>query len=279
MILRKERSAFGLGRLLVIALGVFLLAGSLLVAALEWERRRHITAAEGETFDSSGITPSADELTDKFRDPGAFDKLCADLRAHYDQLRKRFLDLAHTRKARLIEFDASGHEISIMVITDRVQFDGEKEQKRQIEQRQLLGKPFPFDPDTLRAEHPNRKAVHPFSNDTPAGLYRYHLEGVEQIQGSPTIRIHFEPTKPIERSFKGSAWIDPVSHEPLRLWGLLVKTPLLVDRFEMRVEYGSSENGHNQLRHVWIDVLGGFAFVSRHYRIESELGDYRERER
>jgi hypothetical protein len=257
---------------------VLLLAGSLLLAVLEWERRRHIPAAEGEKFDGPGLARSAEELTERYRDSAEFTKLCADVRARYDQLRKRFLHLGHTRKARLIEFDVKGHETSIMEITDRVQFDGEKEQKKQIEQRQLLGTPFPFDPDTLKAEHPNRKAVHPFSNETPEGLYRYRLEGVEEIQGRPTLRIHFEPTKPIERSFKGSAWVDPTSHEPIRLWGLLVKTPLLVDRFEMRVEYGLSENGQNQLRHVWIDVVGGFAFVSRHYRIESELTDYRQPE-
>jgi hypothetical protein len=264
---------------LVAALGILLLVGSVSLAVLEWERRRHVAAAGGETFDAPVLAPSADKLTDKYRDPGAFAELIADVRARYDRLRNRFFNLAHTRKARLIEFDPSGREVAIMEITDRVQFDGDKERKEQLDRRQLLGKPFPFDPDTLKAEHPNRKAAHPFSNDTPQGLYRYSLEGVEQMRDRPALRIHFEPTKPIERAFKGSAWIDPMAFEPLRLRGLLVKPPLLVDRFEMRVEYDLSENGHNQLRRVWIDVAGGFAFVSRHYRIESELTDYRAPQR
>ncbi len=276
---RKVRSVLGLGRLVVMALAALLLAGSILLAVLEWQRRRHVAAAGTETFDDAGIALSADELTEKYRDPAAFAELLADVRTHYDRLRTRFLHLAHTRKDRLIEFDADGHEVAVMEMTDRVQFDGDKEIRKQLERRQRLGKPFPFDPETLKAEHPNRRAAHPFSADTPAGLYRYTLEGVEQIHERPALRIHFEPTKPVERTFKGWAWIDPGAREPLRLQGSLVKTPLLVDRFEMRVEYGLSENDQNQVRRVQIEVAGGFAFVSRHYRVESELSDYREREK
>jgi hypothetical protein len=279
MTIRKERSVPRLGRLLVVVLGALLLAGSILLAVLEWQRRRHVAAAEGETFDGPGITLSADELTEKYRDPAACAELLADVRTYFDRLRERFFHLAHTRKARLTEFDANGHETAVMEITDRVWFDGYKEVKEQIDRRQRLGKPFPFDPDTLKTEHPNRRAAHPFSHDTPAGLYRYSLEGVDQVHERPALRIHFEPISPVERSFKGRAWVDASAHQPLRLQGSLVKTPLLVDRFEMRVEYGLSENGHNQVRHVRIDVAGGFAFVSRHYRIESELSDYRERDK
>ena len=279
MTTRKERSAVALGRLLVVGLGALLLAGSILLAVLEWQRRRHVAAAGAETFDDRGVTLSADELAEKYRDPDAFAGLLADIRTHYDGLRERFLRLAHTCRACLTEFDANSHETAVMEITDRVWFDGDREVKEQIERRQRLGKPFPFDPDTLRAEHPNRRAAHPFSHDTPSGLYRYTLEGVEQVHERPALRIHFEPTRPVERSFKGRAWVDASEHEPLRLQGSLVKTPLLVDRFEMRVEYGLSENGHNQVRRVRIDVAGGFAFVSRHYRIESELAEYRERDK
>jgi len=54
--------------------------------------------------------------------------------------------------------------------------------------------------------------------------------------------------------------------------------PLLVDRLEMLIDYGLAENGHNQVRRAIIDVAGGFAFFSRHYRLEAELSNYRPRE-
>jgi hypothetical protein len=46
----------------------------------------------------------------------------------------------------------------------------------------------------------------------------------------------------------------------------------------MLIDYGPAENGHNQVRRAVIDVAGGLAFISRHYRLEAELSDYRPRE-
>ena len=57
------------------------------------------------------------------------------------------------------------------------------------------------------------------------------------------------------------------------------KAKFSVDHFDMILDYGTSENGHNQLRRVVIDMAGGFALVSLHYRLESELSDYREVEK
>jgi hypothetical protein len=267
MKIRGKRYLVGLAAVLLVVIGV--------LAVLEWGRRRQVAAAGPETLDGSGRPLSAQDLQEKYRDPAAFAELCADVRERCDALRKRFLDLQHTRKARLIEYDRKGQEVSVMEIIDRVHFEGETEKKEEIERRQLLGKPFPFDPDMLRAEHPTKKAVPAFSKDAPEGLYRYRLEGAEELHDRLVLRIHFEPTERVERSFKGWAWVDPVTREPVRIHGSLVKTPLLVDRFEMLLDYGPSENGHNQIRHAIIDVAGGFAVVSRHYRIESELKDYR----
>lgn len=266
MKVRGKRYLVGFAVILLVAVGV--------LVVLEWGRRRQVAAAGPETLDGSGKPLSAQDLQEKYRDPAAFAELCADVRDRCDALRQRFLGLRHTRKARLIEYDRKGQEVAIMEITDRVHFEDQAEKKEELERRQLLGKPFPFDPDTLWAEHPTKKAVPAFSKDAPEGLYRYRLERVEELHGRPVLRIHFEPTERVERSFKGLAWVDPVTREPVRIHGSLAKTPLLVDRFEMLMDYGPSENGHNQLRHVTIDVSGGFALVSRHYRVESELKEY-----
>ena len=92
------------------------------------------------------------------------------------------------------------------------------------------------------------------------------------------LRIHFEPSKSVARTFKGSVWVDPQTRETVRWHGSLAKARLAVDRFDIILDYGPSENGQNQLRHVVMDVAGGFALVSLHYRIESDLSDYREPE-
>ena len=104
---------------------------------------------------------------------------------------------------------------------------------------------------------------------------RYRLVGVEEIDGRRTLRVHFEPAEPVERSFRGAAWIDVATGEPVRLVGSPVKPRLRVDRFEMLFDYGPSENGFTQLRRVVIETAGGFALISWHLRSETELSDYR----
>ena len=88
------------------------------------------------------------------------------------------------------------------------------------------------------------------------------------------LRIHFEPNTPVERSFKGSAWVDPATRELVRVVSAPVKPRLRVDRFDMMLDYGPSENGHNQVRRLTIESAGGFALFSWHFRTESELSDY-----
>lgn len=256
--------------------GILLLAGIGALVVLEWERRRHVAASETETLAPAGTALSAEDLRKKFGQPDQLAHLCAEVREHFDALQERFHHLTHTRKVRVTEYDRDGKATAIMEIVSRVHFDGLTERRQEIARRQLLGKPFAFDPDALKAEHPNKRAIPPFSKDAPEELYNYRLEGVEELQGRRLLRIGYEPTQTVERSFRGSAWIDPVSREPVRIQGLLAKTPLLVDRFEMVMDYGPSENGHNQVRRIRMDMRGGFALVSRHYRVDTELSDYRE---
>jgi hypothetical protein len=58
--------------------------------------------------------------------------------------------------------------------------------------------------------------------------------------------------------------------------GSLAKLPLGCDRFDMLLDYGPSENGQIQVRRVVMEMVGGFALVSLHYRVVSELSDYRQ---
>jgi hypothetical protein len=263
------------GRRFLIGLGLAFFAGMVLLALLEWGRRRQLEAAGVSRLDGSGTAVAAEELEKRYRDPEVLDRLCADVTQRLEDVQRRALGLRHTRKTRLTRYDSSGRAEAITEITYHVHFDNGAEQKREVARLQRLGKPSFFDLDKLKWELTDLRLLLPFSKDAPKDLYRYQLKGVEEIDGRRTLRIHFEPAEPVERSFRGSAWIDAATGEPVRLLGSPVKPRLRVDRFEMLFDYGPSENGFTQLRRVVIETAGGFALVSWHFRSESELSDYR----
>jgi hypothetical protein len=259
----------------LLGLAAALLFGTGLLAALEWQRRQQAAGAGRQVLDGSGTKRSAADLRRKYSDPEEWTRLCAAVRERSDALQARSFRLQHLRKGRLIELDVRGQPVAIGESLERVYFEGEKERKTTLEVRQVLGRPI--DAGQLQGG-PNQKSLPPFSKEAPEGLYRYEMEGVEEIAGRLVLRASFEPAEPVEGTYKGSAWVDPDSAEPVRLHGSALKLPLLLDRLEMLIDYGPAENSHNQVRRVAIDVAGGFAFISRHFRLEAELSDYRPRE-
>jgi hypothetical protein len=259
--------------------GILLLALAATLALLEWGRRREVAAAGAAALDGSGTVVSADDLEEQYRDPEAFARLCGKVTERVTAMQQRFLRLQHTRKTRQTSYDTKGQTLAIREVVYQVRFHDGKEHKQLLEQRQLLGKPPLFDLNRLLVEQTDMALSLPFSATSAEGLYRYRREGVEELQGCRLLRLHFEPARAIERSFAGSAWVDPVTHALVRLQGSPVKTRIAVDHFDMILDYGPSENGHHQLRHVVMDMAGGFALFSGHYRIESELSAYREIEK
>lgn len=258
---------------LLLSLALLVFAAIAVLAVLEWDRRRHAIA--GTLEDSNGSGVSVQDAEEKYRDPAAFARLCAEVQERYDALQRRYLRLWHTRKTRQTSYDKKGNAIAVSESVYRVHFDQGKERKEEFEHRQILGESSIFDPDRINLKKEDTHLLPPFSSDSPSDLYRYRLEGMEGVEGHRLLRIHFEPSKPIERSFKGSAWIDPDTHEPVRIRGSLAKSKLSVDHFDLLLDYGPSENGHNQLRRMVMDMAGGFALLSLHYRIDTELSDYR----
>ena len=263
MKIRAKRILVGLGILLLIAISG--------LTVLEWSRRRQVAAAGPRTLDASGKAVVAQDLEERFRDPVEFAQLCADVQQRADALQQRFLHATHTRKTRMTRYDSKDQPVAITETTYHVHFTNGVEQKQEIERRQLLGKPSFLDPDNLKIEPADLQLSPPFSKDSPPGLYHYRWEDVEELQGRRLLRIHFEPATPVERSFTGSAWIDPASRELVRTLSSPVKPRLRVDRFDMMLDYGPSENGNNQLRRFTIETAGGFALLSWHFRTETEL--------
>jgi hypothetical protein len=178
--------------------GVVLLAMACLLTILEWNRRRHVTAAANSPMDGSGEVVSARELEDRYRDGDALHAFCASVKDKCDAIKNRFLGLQHTRKTRITRYDDKGTASAIAEVTYRVWFRDGAEQKQEIERRQLLGKPSYFDPDRVKIAQEDTQITGPFSNDSPPGLYQYRLEGVEELQGRRLLRIHFEPTRPTD---------------------------------------------------------------------------------
>lgn len=260
------------GRLSWLGLAWAVLPVAGLLMLLEWQRRQEIANAGEHTLDGSGIALSSNDLQQRYSDPQEFARLCAAVEEHYDALIGRSRQLQHLRKSRTIEFDRGKKAIAIVDTLERIHFEGEKECPTNLESRQVLGSPTVYPPGRSQGGL-NMKA--PFSRETPEDLYRYRLEGVEEVAGKLVLRIRFEPVRSIEGSFKGSVWVDPTTSESIRMHGSAVKLSAPLDRLEMLLDYGPAENGCNQMRRATVDVAGGFAFIFKHYRIEAELSDYR----
>jgi len=242
-----------------------------LVATLEWRCRRQETRATEPVLDGSGAAASAADLRRKYADPEELAALCRAVQGRNEALTARAFRLRHRRTTRVTAFDRGNKPVAVTESVESVHFEGRAERATTLETRQLLGDPgglpgFPGGADS--------KTRWPFSDATPAGLYRYELAGVEELAGKPAVRVGFEPVRPDEGTFKGSAWVDPATAEPVRMHGTALHLPVFLDRFEMLVDYGPAGTGHNQVRRVTADVAGGFAFVSRHYRLEAALDDY-----
>lgn len=241
-----------------------------LAAALGYGWRQG-TRATQPVLDGSGPAVSAADLRRKYADPGELAALCRAVQVRNEALTARSFRLRHRRACRVTEFDRAGRPVAITESVEQVQYEGRAERKTTLEIRPVLGKPIELT-GFQGGSDPNAKW--PFSDAAPAGLYRYELEGVEEVAGRPVVRVRFEPVRPDEGTFKGSAWVDPGTAEPVRMHGSAVRLPVLMDRFEMLVDYGPAETGHNQVRRVTADVAGGLGFVSKHYRLEAALTDY-----
>jgi hypothetical protein len=247
-----------------------------LLTGLEWDRRRHLAAQGNDLLDAPGKPLTAGELTEKYRDPAEFARLCAAVRQQCIALRERFLHARHTRHSTVTEYDRGGATRSVTALVEHVWFDGDAERKEEVERRQLVGKPSGKDAESWRSGQTGEKGIAPFSQEAVEGTYDYALDGVEEIDGRPLVRIRFAPHGSAEGKMRGQGWVDPKTAEPVRFHGAAARPPRFVDRFEMRVDYGPAENGQVQIRHVVIDAAGGFAFISRHFRVETELTDYRD---
>jgi hypothetical protein len=260
----------------LISLAVLMVVSATLLAFLEWGRRQNALAGQ-QTLDGSGRVLPAEDLIKRYRDPQELARLCACVRERFADVHERTLNTRHTRTTRLTEYDSHGKPTLITEIVEQVWYVGIQEKARVIGQRVLLDRKGTGATGKQQLPRPPANTETPFTKAAPEDVYTYHFDGVEEINGRPAGRIGFEP-QTSSLTFHGWAWVALESGEPIRLQMTPVKLPPLVDRLVLLFDYDQAENGHNQARRMVLDGAGGFAFIARHLRVESELGNYRNRD-
>jgi hypothetical protein len=245
------------------------------LAALEWERHQR-PLAEQQMLDGSGRVLSAEELVQNYHNPAELAQLCDKVRERFAAVYERTRTSSHTRTTRLTEYDKRGTPVSITETAEQVWFEGAQEKTRLIRQRVLLGSETSSPLGKSNLSNPVENSHLPFPKNAGEDDYAYRFDGVEEIEGRPAGRIHFEPRTSAGLGYRGWAWVVMETGEPVRVQLAPVKPPPFVNRLDVMLDYGWAENGHNQARRAVFDGSGGFAFVTRHLRVESELSDYHE---
>lgn len=207
--------------------------------------------------------------------PEVMQQLCDLVRQRNGEIDARKQGLVHTEISTNIELDKQGQTTLREKKTERVRYQDGQEFRR-VEK--LVDDATGADktpPGAKDVPQPKFEALFPMSTNEPAGAYRYKYLGNEIVNDRNTWRIGFEPTPPLENRFRGDVWIDPQTYEPVRFLGAWAQPPRFVQQMSMQLDWARSENGHTQVRRSVVVGQGGFAFIQKRYRIETEITDYR----
>ena len=257
--------------ILAVSMTVF----AILLVCLGWESHQGSLVGQ-QLLDGSGRVLSAEDLVQKYRNPAELAQLCAHVRERFEAVYVRTLTSSHIRTTRRTEYDSRGDPVLITETAEHVWFEGTREKTRLIRQRVLLGSEVSSRLGKPSLSKPGENTRWPFPKDAGKDDYAYRFDGVEEIDGRPAGRIRFEPRTAAGLMYQGWAWVVMETGEPVRIQLAPVKPPHFVDRLEVLLNYGLAENGHNQARRMTFDGSGGFAFLTRHLRVEIELRDYQE---
>ena len=261
-----------------------LLGGAATLAGMEMYRRSEVTGKSVPLVDEAAeaaITPAKAEsklypqaLLERYQKPEEFTRLCKELKAKVIEIADREKTLAHTETILAVELDAKGKEIDGEDTVEYCWYDDKGLQvRRQIKRDARSKKKKPLDASVRTM--PKAEATFPFSREETPDSYRYVLERVEQIDGKPSLRIHFDPNPPLDGKMRGHVWAEPETFEPVRYEGVWVKLPPLVDQVSTRFDYGKANTGQTQIKRVIIAGSGGFAMLQKYFRIDTKVHDYR----
>lgn len=266
---RMVRAVLVLAVVLAIGLAYLEMRRRAQVAELQRQEEQHMAELEARRKFAD-----PDALVEEYRQPEAFAELCAKLREHYIAMDERHRQCDHGEISRAVQLDDQGKEVAEETVTERVWFDKDREYRQYVKREDVEGKTSWIPTAKPRASEPG-KVIFPFTRDAAEGDYLFHLVGHDKIGETTVLKIEFVPTEPLDAKFKGYFWIDPRTSHPLRVDAELAKNPRFVDKVHMIFDYGPSENGAIQARKSRIEGSGGFAFIQRRYRVDTDLSDYR----
>jgi hypothetical protein len=259
-----------------IVVGVTLVLGT-------WEAYRRMTlastsmevllAADVDTAAQSNAPIDPKAIEAECRDPEKFAAIVTVLRKQLADIDARSKALMHSEVQVLSEIDKKGKVVSAERGVEHVWYKDGKELRQTIERSDDLKKKPITKFDKSVRESPVVQEVFPFTKENDG--YQYTFSGVEEVDGQWRIRIDFAPAGSPVGLFKGQAWIDPLTYEPYRFYGVLAEKKPFLDQFSMLIEYGIAENGQLQTVRSVLDGSGGFAMIQKHIRTEVVLKDYR----
>ncbi|MFO0944403.1 MAG: hypothetical protein U1D30_00425 [Planctomycetota bacterium] len=267
------RRVFRIGGILLLLVGIGL-------TYLEMRRRANVAEqlrleelrmAELEAKQKSS---DPDSLVEKYRQPEAFMELCETLRRNYIAMDERHRQSNHGEVSVSVQLDDKGKEVAEETVAERVWFDKDREY-RQYVKREVVGGKTNWTPTAKPRTSEPGKVIFPFTRDEKKGDYEFKLLGHEKMGEKTVLKLEFIPKEPLDAKFKGHFWVDPETHHPVRVDAELAKNPRFVDKVRMVFDYGPAENGAIQARKSSIEGSGGFAFIQRKYRVNTELSDYR----
>lgn len=225
---------------------------------------------------ASSQTPAIDpkQIEATCRDPARFAAVVASVRKQAADIDARSRALMHTEVQVIQEIDKKGNIVGAERSIENVWFHDGKEYRQTLERADELKKKPIRNVNRSVRESSVVQEIFPFTK--PQDGYNYSFAGVERLDGQWRIRIDFSPTASPVGRFQGQAWIDPLTYEPVRFYGILAEKKPFVDQFSMLIEYGVAENGKTQTVRSVLDGSGGFAMIQKHIRSEVKLQDYRE---
>ena len=260
---------------------VLLSVGSIAVV-LEFDRRRRLNEHPRHLSQASGraVTGPAD-LALQFADSNRFQEFCLKVNEKYLRMNARYKSSQHRRRQRSRQVDSNGKALADEDLVEFVDFQNGIERHRTVEQFDRIAE------RKIEGESPLQKSLavgkapftYAFSPESKWNDFEYKFVGVEVLDGVVVIKLEYTPNPPFGRKIAGTVWADAETGQPIRFHGRWFKPSFGIDKYEMAVKYGVSENGEHQIRSIEIDGAGGALIFTRHYLINIEFDDYRPPER
>lgn len=248
---------------------------------LETKRRRELAAQFRSAVEKAvPADEGPSDLTAKFSDASRFLEFCRKVNDKYLAMNKRYKSSQHRRRQRSRQVDSEGKASVDEEFVALVDFPNGKERQRVVEQSdRLTGKKVEGVSALQKDMTEGRKEwVYAFSPEGPWDDFTYEFGGVEMLDGKAVVKVVYTPKPPFGLRMAGTVWADAETGQPMKFAGRAHKPSFPVDKYEIAVVYGPSENGHPQIRTIEIDGAGGFLFISKRYLISIAVDDYRKQE-